>query len=155
MSILEKLTAAADNHAEDTDEDHAVGDLQDMLRAAWNLMTPSQRKLLLLSDEVGNVIEAGARDELTAEDLVAELEAPSTDAPGYAKVLVVAIGSDGAPGIHTCAPQVTAEQVANGDHYDLAKENAEDNGYEGPMVAIDANDPAARQLVDSAVWLLS
>jgi hypothetical protein len=39
-SILEKLFGAADNHAEDTGEpDHEVGDLQDVLRTAWNLMT--------------------------------------------------------------------------------------------------------------------
>lgn len=155
MSILEKLNAAADNHAEDTGEDHAVGDLQDMLRAAWSVMSPVQRKLFLMSDEVANVVEAGAREEFDVAGLVAELERPLEQAPGYRKVLVIAVSSDGAPGIHTCSPQVTVEQIENGDHYDLAKENAEYNGFEQPMVAIDAQDNAARQLVESAAWLLS
>jgi hypothetical protein len=76
-SILKKLFKAADNHAEDTGEaDHAVGDLQDVLRAAWDLMTPEQRGQLLESDAVEALIEAGAQDEFRAEDLVAELAAP-------------------------------------------------------------------------------
>ena len=68
--VLTKLFDAADNHAEDSgDSDHAVGDLQDLLREAWSLMSPSQRLCLIDSDAVYSMIETGARGEFIAEDL--------------------------------------------------------------------------------------
>ncbi len=64
----------------------------------------------------------------------------------YPKVVVLCTNSEGSPEFHTCAPAVTHEQMADGVHYDLAKDSAADNGYEEPMIAFDAADEAARQL---------
>lgn len=71
--ILEKLLEAADNHAEDTGEDHNVGDLEGLLSRAWSIMTFDQRITFLKSDEVEALVEAGAREEFSVEDLLAEV----------------------------------------------------------------------------------
>lgn len=71
----------------------------------------------------------------------------------YPKVVVLCINSNGVPEFHTCTPEVTREQMENGNHYDLAKENAESNGYEQPMIAFDATDVAGRQLGEVLAWL--
>jgi len=72
--ILEKLFAAADNHGEDSGEpDHTVGDLQDLLRRSWEIMSVSQKLQLLRSTEVYNVVECGAQGEFEGDDLVAEI----------------------------------------------------------------------------------
>lgn len=155
MTILDKLFAAADNHGEDTgDGDHAFGDLQDLLRAAWKIFTPAQQRLLLGTEEVANLVEAGARDEFTVEDLAAELDAP-TALLNTVKVVVLCSNSSGELELHTCAPEATSAQIADGDHYDFAKQNAEFNSFEGPMIAFDGTDPAARQLIEVASWLRS
>lgn len=70
----------------------------------------------------------------------------------YPKVAVLCTNSAGSPELHTCTPEVTHEQMLDGMHYDLAKENAEDAGYAGPMIAFDATDSAARQLADVSAW---
>lgn len=76
QAILEKLLTAADNHGEDSGEpDHTVGDLQDMLRLAWEALPPSKQIALLSTDGACNVVELGARGEFEADDLVAELKA--------------------------------------------------------------------------------
>ncbi len=75
-SILKRLFDAADAHAEDTGEEHNVGDLQDLLTLAWKLMSTEQRFDFLKSDVVRDHIEAGARDKFTAEDLLKALCAP-------------------------------------------------------------------------------
>lgn len=41
---IEDLLACAQAHGEDDDPDHEVGDLQDLLRACWAVMTPEQRE---------------------------------------------------------------------------------------------------------------
>ena len=71
----------------------------------------------------------------------------------YPKVVVLCHNSEGAPAFHTCAPQVTHSQMIDGAHYDLAKENAEQCGFEGPMIAFDNTDAAARQLGEVLAWL--
>lgn len=74
QAILEKLFAAADHHGEDSGEpDHTVGDLQDLLRCAWALMSPSQKMALLESSDVEDLTQAGARDAFEPEDLLAEI----------------------------------------------------------------------------------
>ena len=40
---VETYIAAARTHGEDSEPDHEVGDLQDFLRVAFRLMTPTQR----------------------------------------------------------------------------------------------------------------
>jgi hypothetical protein len=72
--ILEALFTAADNHAQDSCEpDHAVGDLQDMMRLAWSAMSVRQRLQLLRNPELGALLEDGARGEFSGKSLAAEL----------------------------------------------------------------------------------
>lgn len=60
---IEVVLTAATQHAEDTGEhDHEVGDLQDVLRAAWALLSSEQRQALLTSSPAKAVLEAGAED---------------------------------------------------------------------------------------------
>jgi len=70
----------------------------------------------------------------------------------YPKVVVLCTDIDGSPIFHTCSPQVTHQQLLDGVHYDLAKENAGFNGFVEPMMAFDATDAAARQLGEICVW---
>lgn len=58
---IETLIKAADLHGEDY-PDHTVGDLQDMLRAAWSMMTDEQRATFLRHEQVLAAIEAGGMD---------------------------------------------------------------------------------------------
>lgn len=71
----------------------------------------------------------------------------------YPKVVVLCTNSNGEPEFHTHTPVVTHQQMINGDHYDLAKENALHNGYEGPMIAFDKTDLAATQIGEVLAWL--
>jgi hypothetical protein len=71
----------------------------------------------------------------------------------YTKVVVLCRNSEGEPEFHSCTPAVTHEQLTNGEHYERAKENAAHNGYEEPMIAFDATDPAAKELRTLAEWL--
>jgi len=74
QQIIEKIFAAADQHGEDSGEpDHAVGDLQGMLRLAWDIMTVSQRLQLLRKPEFETLLDAGSRGEFDAGDLAAQL----------------------------------------------------------------------------------
>lgn len=77
-----------------------------------------------------------------------------SDAFVYPKVIVLAINSNGAPEFFQVTPaECTQAQVDNGEHYDMAKENAGFNGYEEPMIAFDATDPAAQQLGELHLWI--
>ncbi len=71
----------------------------------------------------------------------------------YPKVIVLCTNSEGAPEFHTCSPEVTHQQMIEGEHYVLAMGNAENNGYTGPMIAFDKTDPAAKQLGEVLGWL--
>ena len=72
--ILEQLIVAADNHNHGEDDpDHTVGDLEGLLRRAWSIMTVSQKKELLQSDEVDDLAMLGARGEFEQEDLLEDL----------------------------------------------------------------------------------
>lgn len=74
--ILEKLFKGADNHGEDAGEsDHTVGDLQDLLRAAWGILSASQKEELLKDDAVEAIVDLGARGEFDEKSLIAELHA--------------------------------------------------------------------------------
>jgi hypothetical protein len=69
------------------------------------------------------------------------------------KVVVLATNSEGSPEFCTCTVNVTSAQYDEGEHYDLAKEKAEAEGYEAPMIAFDARDQAARQLGEVLAWI--
>lgn len=48
---IERLLELAKAHGEDTCEpDHEVGDLQDIIRFAWSIMTDDQKKQVFESD---------------------------------------------------------------------------------------------------------
>jgi hypothetical protein len=70
----------------------------------------------------------------------------------YPRVAVLCRNSEGEPEFHTCTPAVTHEQLTNGEHYERAKDNAADNGFEEPMIAFDATDQAAKELRTLAEW---
>lgn len=55
-------TTAAQQHGQDSDPDHEVGDLQDMLRAMWALLTPAQRVAFASSDAVQQTLELALPD---------------------------------------------------------------------------------------------
>jgi hypothetical protein len=44
---IEALLAAAQAHGEQSEPDHEVGDLQEILRACWAAMTPRARRQIL------------------------------------------------------------------------------------------------------------
>ena len=69
------------------------------------------------------------------------------------KIIVVGRNAQGEPEFHTCDVEAGQEAIDNGDHYDLAIENAEHNGYGGPFLAFDENDQAAKQLPELAEWM--
>ena len=73
--LLEDLVDLARQHGEDSEPDHEVGDLQDLLRAAWALMNDSQRLELLKGEAADSVFEANFEenpftDGMTAADKV-------------------------------------------------------------------------------------
>jgi hypothetical protein len=59
---VESLIEAARNYGTD-DPEQEIEALQDLLRAAWNLMTERQQASLLQSDEALTVLEAEESDE--------------------------------------------------------------------------------------------
>lgn len=55
---LEELFRAADAHAAEAGElDYAVGDLQEILRAVWRILTPAQRTALWAEPELEELSE--------------------------------------------------------------------------------------------------
>lgn len=68
------------------------------------------------------------------------------------KMIVLSINASGEREFHSCSVSVTEAQYENGDHYRLAEENAEYNGYT-PVLSFDPNDRAARQLRDLDDWI--
>lgn len=77
---LESLFRSADNHAEDTCEpDHAIGDLQDMFRMAWGIMSTAQRLQFLRQEALTGLLEAGSRGEFSADSLATDLETELAD----------------------------------------------------------------------------
>ena len=65
------------------------------------------------------------------------------------KVWVLATNASGEPEFLSLRPEATDEQVDEGAHYDLAIAQAEDMGYEQPMIAFDETDPAGRLLAQA------
>lgn len=73
---IETLIKAADKHAEDTGQaDHAVGDLQDLLRTAWGIMTFDQKTRLLQTPQAADVLETGMLEVDDPQRLVDDLDA--------------------------------------------------------------------------------
>ncbi len=49
--LLDALLTAAATHGRESDPDHEVGDLQDILRTAWAHLTPVQRRAVFAQHE--------------------------------------------------------------------------------------------------------
>lgn len=71
---IERLIEAARRHGEDSDPDHEVGDLQGLLRQAWELLPAMQRSLLLCSRSASDVFQGGTLEPLatSASDIDAD-----------------------------------------------------------------------------------
>jgi hypothetical protein len=57
---VDTYTHAAFVHGEDSEGDHEVGDLQDLFRAAWSLMTEEQKVDFLFTDHAKAVLSAAS-----------------------------------------------------------------------------------------------
>jgi hypothetical protein len=55
---IETYISAAEQHGQDSEPDNEVGDLQDLLRAAWTLLAPEQKKAFAKRADVLTVLEA-------------------------------------------------------------------------------------------------
>lgn len=71
----------------------------------------------------------------------ADSHSDSKDLSPHVKVAVAGRNASGEPEIVVYNIECSKEQYENGDHYDMAKERAEDDGFE-PEIAFDENDPA-------------
>lgn len=56
-NAIETLIEAAERHGAESDPDHEIGDLQDLLRAAWELMSQEQRRAFWAGSAAQAVIE--------------------------------------------------------------------------------------------------
>ena len=56
------------------------------------------------------------------------------------KCVVSCRDASGTPSFCPCTVEAETEQYANGEHYDLAKEKAEEEGYEDVGLVYDEND---------------
>lgn len=74
MLDIEKYIQAAQRHGEDSEPDHEVGDLQDILRSVWPLLGENEKRVAISLPKFRGVLVAGAADIAdirlpTAEDL--------------------------------------------------------------------------------------
>jgi hypothetical protein len=84
---LEELFQAADAHgAEAGDTDHAVGDLQTILRAAWCLLTPAQRLALFAEPELEELSDLPEYAPLIGHQTRRQGHPPKEGGPGDADV---------------------------------------------------------------------
>lgn len=98
---VERILNAAQQHGQNSEPDHEVGDLQDVLRAAWSLMSIEQRNQLMAAAETVNVLQAG--DDFIE---VAELRACLLGDEGLRRV-VIEVTRDGGDAL----PRITALKV--------------------------------------------
>lgn len=55
--LIDKVLEAATAHGEASEPDHEVGDLQQALRTAWELLGPVEREKFIASYEVKEILE--------------------------------------------------------------------------------------------------
>jgi hypothetical protein len=67
------------------------------------------------------------------------------------KVIVAGYNASGDPDFFFCKVSCTQQQYNEGEHYDIANQAAEDEGYE-PAIAFDENDTAGKAIMDKFVW---
>ncbi|WP_143694518.1 hypothetical protein [Variovorax sp. JS1663] len=110
---IQRVLNAAQQHGENDDPDHEVGDLQDVLRAAWSLLTLEQRNQVMAAAETVEVLRAG--DDFVE---VAQLRAYLMNQSGVHRVQIEVI-RDGAGD----EPTVSSLKLfdASGDELDAAE----------------------------------
>lgn len=67
-------------------------------------------------------------------------------------VVVAATNASGESDFFFCKVNCTEADYGVGRHYEIAKDAAKDNGYEGPMVAFDELDSPAKELFKMFEW---
>ena len=77
--MIEVLLSVAKTHGEDCDPDHEVGDLQDLLRPMWSVMTPTQQRDFLASEEVATMLSGAAAVNADGDDDLVLLTAGTVD----------------------------------------------------------------------------
>lgn len=90
---------------------------------------------------------------MTTDPTTTAVAAGATKQSASPRKVVVLCFSRIGPTFFTCEVRCTDEEVFQGDHYDKAKTQAEAQGYEEPMLAFDATDPAASQVDQVQAWL--
>lgn len=110
---IQRVLNAARQHGENDEPGHEVGDLQDVLRAAWSLMTLEQRNQLMAAAETVDVLRAG--DDFVE---VAQLRAYLMDENGVHRVQIEVVRDGGGN-----EPMVSSLKLfdASGDELDAAK----------------------------------
>lgn len=68
------------------------------------------------------------------------------------KVAVLATDANGEPAWFYTRVSVTSAEYTDGEHYQLARDEATKVGFEAPMVAMDAMDSAAQGMRDISAW---
>ena len=67
------------------------------------------------------------------------------------KCIVSCINSNGEPDLYFIVIECSEDQYDNGDHYDAAKGQCEEDGYE-PYLAYDENDAAGNSMLPLFIW---
>lgn len=75
----------------------------------------------------------------------------SADEPYDLRVAVWGYNSGGSPDAFLCRVRCTLAQYDGGDHYDAAKEAADEAGYDGELLAVDERDDGMSRL-DESEW---
>jgi hypothetical protein len=60
--------------------------------------------------------------------------------------------ANGEPDFYFCKVNCRRAAYNAGEHYHIAEQKAEKEGYEGKMVSFDEHDSAGRAIVDHFVW---
>jgi hypothetical protein len=69
----------------------------------------------------------------------------------FIKCVVACLNAEGASDFYFCKVECRQEQYDNGEHYNIAENQAWSEGYEGPMVTFDEND-GPNFLFEHFVW---
>ena len=67
------------------------------------------------------------------------------------KCIVACINSNGEPDLYFCIVECTEEQYNNGEHYDRANGQCDEDGYDS-LLAYDENDSAGKAMLPLFEW---
>lgn len=151
---IERIINAAQQHGENDNPDREVGDLQDVLRAAWACMSNEQRNQLMAAAETVNVLQAG--DDYVE---VAQLRAYLLDEMGVHRVQIEVTRDGSGDG-----PKVSSLKVfdASGDDLDVKAVNIDTGELNSLATRLDgelleampphAVEPAWISTIDWNLW---